>query len=33
MEALIVAQLFPIDCPVGEILYSPIAAGTMKVSA
>jgi hypothetical protein len=32
-DALIVAQVFPIDRPNGEIRYSPTAAGTMKVSA
>ena len=32
-DALIVAQVFPIDRPIGEIRYPPTAAGTMKVSA
>ena len=32
-NALIVAQVFPHERPIGEIRYLPTAAGTMKVSA
>jgi hypothetical protein len=32
-NAFIVPQRFPKDRPIGEILYSPTAAGTIKVSA